>query len=366
MEAFPFRIAGIASRLGKIVPIAEWAEQIRVPNHKRRGAILEGEDITRILGIESKSWDPELFSDFNVIAQTTAAAIESAGYGPRDIDLVVLLSCTPYEIMLDQDAFRLLRLLGFDDSIVPLQLQAGCAGLLRAASLAARMNARRVLVVSYNVPSLFMLSDGAPHPHYLRNDAHPNAAGLWASPAIFSDAAAAVVLERSESRASHYLYSRDSRRFGNGPAFEGPLVTYKGGGAWHPPGSTHATELSAYAMNGQEIKEYYIKGMLHNHAAMQVARPQYLEQVARLYVHQANRDLIDAFLAIAEIPAELVPSRVATYGNLVSASTLRLLHEDLAQRRVCRGDEIALSVVGAGPERGALFCRVNVQNVPPL
>jgi len=357
MQHFPFRISGISLRIGRIVPIDEWAQEVQVPNQKLPGTFLKGEDITRILGIESKSWDPEMFSDFNVIAQTASQAIESAGIGPSDIDLVVLLSCTPYETMLDQDSFRLTRLLGIPEDVVSVQLQAGCAGLARAATLASRMDAKRVLIVSYNVPSLFMKVDGKASRHYLYNDSHPLAAGLWASPAIFSDAAAALVLERDSDAYSYVTYARDK--------FTGPLVTYSGGGAMHPPGSQNATELATYAMNGADIKEYYIKGMLMNHEAMLEHRPLYLIEVARLYVHQANRTLIEAFLALADIPKDLVPSRVAQYGNLVSASTIRLMHEDLAAKRLCRGDEIALAVVGAGPERGALMCRVNVRHVWP-
>jgi len=86
MQNSPFTISRISSRLGRIVAMTEWAERMQIPSSKEPGTFLRGADGTRILGVESKSWDPELFADFNVIAQTASQAIESAGVGVADID----------------------------------------------------------------------------------------------------------------------------------------------------------------------------------------------------------------------------------------------------------------------------------------
>ncbi|MBI5511241.1 MAG: hypothetical protein HY903_20970 [Deltaproteobacteria bacterium] len=359
MESFPFKIAGLASRLGRIVPIDEWAKRVPIPHRSKPDTVLSGADIVRILGIQSKSWDPELFRDFGTVRTTALAALKSAGLPPAKVDGLVIVTCTPYEVMLDQDAFRLARELQLPDHVVPMQINAGCAGLLRAANLMRRMATQNFLVVTYNIPSLFlMVADDRPSPAYLNNGDHPSAETLWASPAIFSDGAAAVVFERDEARAGAISYSRDAIRFGDGPGFTSPLVTFLGGGARCPPGSERCAELSCFAMEGEAVKQYYVKGMLLNHADLRWQRPGYAGEVRRLYVHQSSPALVRTFVDIARLDASRVAMKADQYGNLVSASTLRLVHEDLAQRLIDNGDEICISVVGAGPERGALLCRI--------
>ncbi len=48
------------------------------------------------------------------------------------------------------------------------------------------------------------------------------------------------------------------------------------------------------------------------------------------------------------------------FGNLVSASTAKMLHDDLFRGDIADGDLICASVVGAGPERGAYVLPVRI------
>jgi 3-oxoacyl-[acyl-carrier-protein] synthase III len=363
VKPFPFRITGVASRLGEVRTIEAWADKVAVPHRFREGERLTGADIQRILGIRSKSWDPALFKDPDTVRQVAKRALDSAALQPSSIDLAIVVTCTPYEVMLDQDAFRFLRGLGLADDVVPLQLSAGCAGILRAAAVAARTSAQRVLVVSYNLTSLFaMVDEETPSPVYL-NPRHPHGEMLWVAPAIFSDAAAALVLERDPESQGRFVYSRDSLSFGGGPGIASPLVTFEGGGALHPPGSPDATERSCFVMQGEEVRNYYVRGMMLNHEALLAERPRYAEEVRRIYVHQASPALIRTFVEQARLEPTHVAMKADVYGNLVAASTVRLLHEDLAERRLRPHDEVCISVVGAGPERGVVTCRVTPREV---
>ncbi|MFE6229426.1 MULTISPECIES: 3-oxoacyl-[acyl-carrier-protein] synthase III C-terminal domain-containing protein [unclassified Streptomyces] len=273
----------------------------------------------------------------------------------------MVVTCNPYQTLLDQDAFRLMRLLGIEDHVPPLQLGAGCAGLARAAALVAGLAAERALVIAYSVPSRISFdADGSMLPAYLDNAVHPYGKNLWASPALFSDAAAAMVLERDEDVDGLVLYSRDSRSFGDGPGVDDPLIHFLGGGTECPSGAPGSAELSCFGMNAPEIARYYSGGMMLNHEALEAARPGYLDGVRRLYTHQANPELVDAFLRHTGLPPERAPSNVRALGNTVSPSTLALLHADREQGGLAYGDRVCFSVVGSGPERGAFLAPVRI------
>lgn len=362
-RALPYEIAGLSTLIGRVLTIAEWAEAARIPN-RAGGGTMSGELVERILGIAGKSWDPRTFADLGRVTQTAREALLSAEVEPRDIDALIVVTCSAYEIMLDQDAFRLARELQLPDEVIPVQIGAGCAGLARAAALAARMDARQALIITYNAPSRITGDlDGGVNPIYLRNDTHPLGRSLWASAGIFSDGAAAMVLRRQADDPGLVLYSRDSQSFGDGPGFTDPLIHHFGGGSARPYGTPGAAELACYGMNGPQVRRYYTEGMMLNHAALEAARPGYVDRVRRIYTHQASPALVDAFADLAGLPAGKAPTNARRFGNLVSASTAKMLHDDLYAEQVDPDDLVCVSVVGSGPERGAFILPVRVSKV---
>ncbi|MFI8416311.1 3-oxoacyl-[acyl-carrier-protein] synthase III C-terminal domain-containing protein [Serratia sp. NPDC078593] len=352
-QTFQYKLAGISTLVGRVVPMDEWAESFKIPHRKKPGQYLTGEDIQKIIGpVESKSWDPDLFGDFNHVVNVAKEAMLSAGLTPNDVDVVMVASSTPYEVQLDYDSFRLLRALGIPDHIPPLQLAAGCAGMARALSLAARLKAKNILVVTYEVSSLYMVS-----PIYRYNKTHPLRDSLWASPALFSDGIAAVVLRHHEEAEGYSLYSRDSLSFGDEAGFDDPLIHYPGGGALNPPGIDNNEELACYAMAGDQTKRYYAKGMKLNHLGLAQYNRHYHQEVARIYTHQASPNMVENYIEQYcqenDVDRAKFSTNARRYGNLVIPSTLKLIHDDLQQNRLHSGDRIAVLVVGAGPERGA-------------
>jgi 3-oxoacyl-[acyl-carrier-protein] synthase-3 len=345
-------ITGVSSLVGRQMSIDEWAERVPVPNRKAPGTFLSGSEIRRIVGVEGKSWDPDLFRDFGAIVGVAREALGAARTTPEQIDAVLLVSATPYHVQLDFDAFRLLRDLKIPDHVAPQQLNAGCCGMARAMAVAAQLGLDNILIVTHEVSSLYMESEV-----YRYNTEHPMGRSLWMSAALFSDGAGAVVLRR-ESRASGFvIYSRDSQSFGDEPGFEDPLIHYPGGGAAHPPGTSTSAALSAYGMAGEATKKYYQKGMTLNHEALRAHRPGYAREVKRIYMHQASPRLVetvqDYLVRECEVPPDKLVSHARRYGNLVTPSTVKLLHDDIVAGAVRSGDEVCVSVVGAGPERGA-------------
>lgn len=356
MKDFTFKIAGVSSRIGQVLTAQEWADKMRIPHRKHKGDYLTGAEVTKILGVEKKSWDPLLFQDRDVLVDTAKTALESAGMSADEIEAFVVVTCTPYEVMLDQDAFWLARAIGIADDALTVQAGAGCAGMARAANLIARLNTDRVLMLTYNLPSLIVCPNHEPNKLYQSNDKHPMGSILWASPGLFSDGVAACVMTRcAQEDSGVYLYSRDSHSFGKAEGCTDPLIHYLGGGGVHPPGTPGAEELACYGMAGEEVKAYYHKGMMLNHTAMLRAKPTMLNSVKKFYTHQASPGLVDAFIHSAELPKEKVSVSVRELGNLVTPCTLQMLDEDIQAGVVGSGDPICISVVGAGPERGALI-----------
>jgi 3-oxoacyl-[acyl-carrier-protein] synthase-3 len=58
------------------------------------------------------------------------------------------------------------------------------------------------------------------------------------------------------------------------------------------------------------------------------------------------------------ISQDKIGINVVKYGNLVSCSTIKLLDDDLNAGVIEAGDSVCISVVGAGPERGAFVIPV--------
>ncbi|GAA3214983.1 3-oxoacyl-[acyl-carrier-protein] synthase III C-terminal domain-containing protein [Actinocorallia longicatena] len=358
VRTFPYGVTGVAAIVAEPTPIDDWARRARIPYRNHPGRVLTGAEITRIMGVEGKSWDPLLFATLGPAVDAAGQALRSAGLTADDIDTFITATSIPYEPVMDADAMRIASELGLRPEVVPIGLASGCAGLARAAALLAGSDARRALVVTYNAPSRAM-GDGAGGvaDRYLHNMIHPTGSQLWASPALFSDGAAAMVFERDAGSGGMITYSRDPGD---------PLVLHPGGSSAQPLSTLEGRMGAAYGMSSAAIKQYYRSGMIRNHQALLSADPRYVERSARVYLHQANPLLVDDFVAAVGLPPEKAPSNVRTYGNLITVSTPLLLHEDLMAGTVRRGDLIAVSLVGAGPERGAYYAPVLVPNVEEL
>lgn len=350
-------ITGVSSFVADPITIEDWADAYQVPDRSEKGKYLSGNMVEKILGIKSKSWAPDVFKDPLIVVRTAQDALDKAAVSAGEIDVAIIVTCSPFQVQLDQDAFYLYQKLGLRDSVVPVLLGAGCAGMARAIALASQMTGKNILIVSYSLSSLYTQT-----PVYKENTVHPMGKSLWMSAALFSDGASAVVLRRTDSPTGSAFYSRDSLAFGVEEGFSDPLIHYYGGGAWAPPGTDDCAPLSCFAMSGNKIKEYYMKGMTLNHQQMLKLKPDYLDSVRKLYTHQASPMLTNSFLNTLikehDMDVRKIGINVVKYGNLVSCSTIKLLDDDLNAGVVASGDSVCISVVGAGPERGAFIIPV--------
>jgi 3-oxoacyl-[acyl-carrier-protein] synthase-3 len=230
--------------------------------------------------------------------------------------------------------------------------------MARAMNILSQTRALRPLIISYEVSSPYMSSS-----IYRENDSHPLKDSLWMSAALFSDGAAAMVLQRQDFETGFSFYSRDSLNFGGQPGFEDPLIHYPGGGALNPPGVSGSEGMAAYGMNGPATRAYYEKGMMLNHETLLKVSANYVAEVKRIYMHQASPRLVDGMreilMDVAGAKPDQLPKNAHMFGNMVTPSTLKLLFDDIDHGNVKGGDKVCFSVVGAGPERGGFITSIS-------
>lgn len=281
-------------------------------------------------------------SDLAVKAAKQALAIADAR--PGDLDLVILATCTPDQVMpstasIVQDKIGARNAGAFD-------LNAACAGFVYAlASGAAQIEAGRaqkVMVIGADELSI-----------------HLN----WqdrSTCVLFGDGAGAVLLEAAKEPG---ILASTTGSDGSGAK----LLQIEGGGSKARLNGHSANGASYLTMNGPQIFRFATQML--GKAAQKVLDDSSLtpEQIDLFIPHQANHRIIESAARRLGLPDEKVFSNVAVYGNTSAASIPIALCEAISAERVHVGDNILLSSFGSGLSWAALALRWSVpipQHVP--
>lgn len=254
-------------------------------------------------------------------------ALEDAGTGPEDIDLIVVATNTPDSLFpaaacIVQDRLGALRAGAFD-------LLAGCTGFIYALSVASQFIAsgmyRRVLVIG--AETLSRIVDWTD-----RNTC-----------VLFGDGAGAVVVG-PVPRGYGLIHSKLGSD-GSG----GPLLCLPAGGSRMPASrETVEDRLHFVRMSGREVFKFAVRtcgdGSLEalEEAALSV------EDVDFLIPHQANIRIIEAAAKRLNLPMDRVLVNVDRFGNTSTASIPMALEEAVSQGRIKDGDNIVMAGFGAG------------------
>ncbi|HEY7136736.1 MAG TPA: beta-ketoacyl-ACP synthase III [Acidimicrobiia bacterium] len=265
-----------------------------------------------------------------------ADAIKHAGLTPHAIDLMVLATATPEQPIPHTGAFvgdgLGLRCGSFD-------LGAGCAGfvyaLVTGAALLTAGNLDHVLVVG--AETLSRVTDPEDRSTCI----------------LFGDAAAAVVLSRSDDDAVGLL-SWDLGCDGSAAH----LLEVPAGGSRRPATpETIAARDHYLKMAGQEVFRRAVRiivesaGLALERAAVEV------DDVAWFVPHQANVRIIDSAAKKLGIPRERTIVNIDRYGNTSAASIPLALSEAAEDGRLKDGDLVLLSGFGAGMTWGSAVLR---------
>ncbi len=269
-------------------------------------------------------------------AELARRALEAAGLSPREVGLIVSVSCTGFMIPA-VDAY-VADALGLGPNLVRLPItESGCAGgvvgLARAADHLAASPAKAALVLALEFSSLT----------FQRWD---TSATNVVSTAIFGDGGAAVVLVGREHPAA-----------GSGSGLARLLDSH----SIFFPGTTHLMGFHLRNQGLQIVLDRELAPFVRREVTAAVRgflEPRGLrrEDISRWILHPGGQRIIEVMAEqLGLAPADLAPTErvLARHGNMSSVTVLFVLDEILRAGAVQAGEK---GVLGAfGPGFGAEF-----------
>jgi 3-oxoacyl-[acyl-carrier-protein] synthase-3 len=256
-------------------------------------------------------------------------ALEQAGIGGADIDLLIVATVTP-DMMFPSTSAILADQLGAKDAAA-YDLTAGCTGFIYAVVQAYGMIAaglsKRALVVGGDVLSRILdWSDRS-------------------TVVLFGDGAGAVVLEPSEE--AGFL------------AFELGSDGAGGEHLWLPgSGSRKFEDPERFVkMNGREVFKFATRVLVSSAEAVLERQGMSIEDVDVYVPHQANVRIIDHATKKLGIPSDRVVINVDRYGNTSSGSIPLALADAQADGRLREGSLVLMTGMGAGLTWGSALLR---------
>ncbi len=256
------------------------------------------------------------------------AALENAGLGPSDIDLVLVGTTTP-DLIFPNVACLVQEKLGIK-SCPAFSLEAACSGFLYGLVVADQFirlgQARRALVIGAETMSRII---------------------DWTDRetcVLFGDGAGAVILEAAETPGIIYSTLGADGRYRD--------LLYASSGV-----SLRQREGAALRMKGNEVFKVAVKTL--ENLVDDVVEKNHLEkgQIDWLIPHQANIRIISATAKRLEMPMERVILTVREHGNTSAASVPMALDTAIRDGRIERGDLLLLEAFGGGFTWGASLIR---------
>jgi 3-oxoacyl-[acyl-carrier-protein] synthase-3 len=275
----------------------------------------------------------------SMATQAGRAALLDAGLTPADIDLVLVATCTPDQILPATAAFVAdalgTRCAAFD-------LQAACSGfvygLVTAAALVSDGGMRAALVIGSETISRFL-------------DTTDRSTGM-----LFGDGAGAVVLVPSRPTGDG---GEGTGGFGAEPGLlawdlgcdgsaTGILDVPAGGSRLPATAETVAGGQHVVRMDGREVYRRAVRAVVDS-VSITLGRAGLTAADVDLFIpHQANARIVDAVLPRLGIPAERTFMNIEHYGNTSAASIPIALAEADESGRVRPGALVLLTGFGAG------------------
>ena len=281
-------------------------------------------------GIEQRhiAADDETTSDLAYHA--SLAAMDMAGVGPQEIDMIVVGTCTP-DLVFPNVACLLQRRLGISGGPA-FSVEAACSGFMYALTTADQFmrtgSIRRALIVGAETMSRIV---------------------DWTDRetcVLFGDGAGAVVIEAGDEPG--VIYSS----LGADGKYKDLLYADTGISK-----KSSSPDTSLLRMKGNEVFRVAVRTL--ERMVDQVVKENNLRQgdIDWFVPHQANLRIIKATAKRLQIPIERVVLTVAEYGNTSAASVPMALDTAVRDGRIKRGDLLLLEAFGGGFTWGASLVR---------
>ena len=274
--------------------------------------------------------DDETTATLSVHASRDALAV--AGLEPKDLDLIILGTCTPDYYMpstavMVGDQLGATRAAGFD-------VMAACSGFIFSLATATAFVRsgmyRNVLVLGVELLSRFLdYSD--------RNTC-----------VLFGDGAGAVIVSASDQPGG--LTGLDMYSDGSGARG----IIFPAGGSARPTTPQTVAEGGHFVhMAGKEVYKYATRQLAESSQAALRDAGLGVADIDQFLFHQANIRIIESVQNAVGIPADRTYLNIERYGNTSAASVPMALVEAIAEDRIQPGDRLLMAAFGAGYTAGA-------------
>lgn len=266
-------------------------------------------------------------------------ALDRAGVDPRDIDILVVATSTPDQLMPSAACVVQTELGAVRAG--PMDVNAACSGFAYGLAVGTQFvrsgTSKTVLVIGTDTLSRFL--------NYQDRG----------TCILFGDGAGAVVLQASDEPTG--VLSID---LGAIPGTK-EMLEIPGGGSAHPASQeTLAQNLHYMTMQGREVFKHAVRAM--GESTLKVIADAGLtpDQLDLLIPHQANIRIIDAMAKRLELPMEQIFVNIGRYGNTSAASIPIAMCEAQAAGRLKRGNHLAITAFGGGLTWGSALIRWSV------
>jgi 3-oxoacyl-(acyl-carrier-protein) synthase III len=284
--------------------------------------------IEKVTGIRERRWSKDE-STSDLAFNAAKAALEAAGLGGDDLDLIIVATTTP-DMPLPATACAVQQKLGCVN-IPAFDIAAACSGWLYALSIGRQYVLtgahRNVLVVAAEVMSKF-------------TDKTDRATAF-----LFGDGAGAAILSSSPGKSggheiSDIIMQADSSGY--------DIIYRRAGGSTHPPGTQLKAGDEYWYMDGGRMFRSAVTAFSDIIEASARLAKIPLDQFDWIVPHQANQRILKSVAHKLGVPIERFFFNIEKYGN-TSAASIPLALKDLESTgKLKKGDKILLCAVGAG------------------
>jgi 3-oxoacyl-[acyl-carrier-protein] synthase III len=269
----------------------------------------------------------------SMAAAASRQALERAGVGAADVDLIVYATITP-DYYFPGSAYLMQRELGMD-GIAVIDVRQQCSGFVYALSIADQFVRggmyKTVLVVGSEIQSSLLNKSTAG-----RNVA-----------VIFGDGAGAAVVQATDD-AEHRILS--THLHADGRYAEDLMVKDPGSsrdGRWITEATLAAGDYNV-AMNGNAVYKHAIVRFAEVINEALDANGYTAADLDLLVPHQANIRISEYVRQQMGLPEEKVYNNIERFGNTTAASIPIAMTEAYEQGRIKSGDLICLAAFGSG------------------
>ena len=284
--------------------------------------------ITQRTGIKTRRVVEDGQTVRDLARDALAAALEDAGLGPTDLDLVILATITP-EMSCPSTAARVVAELGAAPAGA-MDISAACSGFVYALNLAESLvqsGAYRTVGV-IGAETLSQIVDYTDRRTCI----------------LFGDGAGAAVVQATEAPARgclHQAMHSDGRLWGElyVPRHEAQLPEHH---------DTFTGTFDTLQMNGREVYKFAVtttQRMMQEALDAAGVKP---EDLALVISHQSNKRILESARDRFGLPEDKLYINIDRFGNTSAASAAICLHEARSQGRVNEGDLVLFCAIGGG------------------